>query len=254
MSDSATGARAPIEPEIGDRVRTTRRVAVIVIIVSLSVAALIGIVTLLVGSFGDVQSKTMMTTLVVGLFSMLTLADLAVAGRRFQWSGYIGILAAVIGLVMGLYLVWTDAQPGEWFWKTLGIVAVVAGSLAHANLLLLLGERRRPVVRGGLWITLALIVVLAGMLVALVITDGDISSDGYARTLGAVAILDVLGTIVVPVVSRFLRDEHASAPRELAIVLPAELSGRLATLAAERGMPTDALVIKILGDLTGSHR
>lgn len=241
---------------LSEKLRAIRRVAVICIIVSLSITALIGIATLLGGDFGDVQGKIMMTTLVIGTFSVLALADLAVAGRRFEWSGYVGILAAFVGLVMGLYLVWTELRPGEVFWKIFGITAVVAGSLAHANLLLLLGERRRPVVRTSLWITVGLIAVLAGMIIALVITDGDISGDAYFRVMGTVAILDVLGTIVVPVVSRFLRDEGVpgGSSSGLTIVLPTELSARLGGLAAERAMPTDAFVIKILEDLAGSRR
>ena len=80
---------------LSEKLRAIRRVAVICIIVSLSITALIGIATLLGGDFGDVQGKIMMTTLVIGTFSVLALADLAVAGRRFEWSGYVGILAAV---------------------------------------------------------------------------------------------------------------------------------------------------------------
>ncbi|MEO9014967.1 MAG: hypothetical protein ABI275_06560 [Terrimesophilobacter sp.] len=239
----------------GGRLRTIRRVAVIFIIVSLSLTALVGIATLLGGDFGEVQGRIMMTTLVIGAFSVLALADLAVAGRRFEWCGYTGILAAAVGLVVGLYLVWTDAEADAVFWKTLGIAAVLAASLAHANLLLLLGERRRSVVRTSLWITVGVIAVLAGMIIALIVTDGDIGTDTYARILGTVAILDGLGTILVPVVSRFLRDESSPRQRQgLMIALPAELSARLSTLAAERAMPADAFVVKILEDLTGTGR
>ncbi|GAB3034864.1 hypothetical protein GCM10027052_10940 [Parafrigoribacterium mesophilum] len=239
----------------GERLRAIRRVAVICIIVSLSVTALIGIATLLGGNFGDVQGRIMLTTLVIGTFGVLALADLAVAGRRFEWCGYVGILAGSVGLVMGLYLVWSDAEPSEAFWKSFGVATVLAASLAHANLLLLLGERRRPVVRTTLWITVGLITVLAGMIIALIATDGDIGTEIYARVLGTVAILDVLGTIVVPVISRFLRDESSpSSHAGLVVALPADLSGRLGTLAAERAMPTDAFVIKILEDLAGTHR
>lgn len=253
MTDAAT--TAPADRPHGDRLRLIRRWAVIAIIVSLSVTAVIGIVTLLGGSFGDVQSKVMLTTLVIGVFSVLALADLAVAGRRFQWSGYLGILTAAIALGMSLSMIWGEAWSHEAFWKTFGIIAVLAGSLAHANLLLLLGERRRPVVQASLWITVALVALLAGMIIALILTDGDIGSDAYARVLGTVAILDVLGTIVVPVVSRFLRDETGPASRHgLVVALPADLSARVSSLAAERQMTADAFVVKILEDLTGTRR
>ena len=240
---------------LGERLQPIRRIAVICIIVSLSVTALIGIATLLGGAFGDIQGRIMMTTLIIGAFSVLALADLAVAGRRFEWCGYVGILAAFAGLVIGLFFIWNLVDPGAGWWKTFGVASVVAASLAHANLLLLLGERRRPVVRTSLWITLGLIAVLAAMIIALIVTEGDIGDDTYVRILGAVAILDVLGTIVVPVVSRFLREESGPARHQgLTIALPAELSARLSALAAERAMPADAFVVKILEDLAGSRR
>jgi hypothetical protein len=237
----------------GGRLFAIRRVAVVCIVVSLSLTAVIGIITLLGGDLGQAQSRVMLTTLVVGAFSVLALADLAVAGRRFQWCGYVGIAAAVAGLVMGLYQVWSESELGETFWKSFGIATVLAASFAHANLLLLLGGRRRALLRAGLWSTVGLIAVLTGMVVALILTDGDIGTDAYARILGTVAILDVLGTVVVPVLSRFLRDEAGpGAPGRLTVVFPDELSTRLRELAAERAMPVDAFVVKAVEDLAGS--
>ena len=47
-----------------------RRIAIIFIIVSLSLTALVGIVTLLTASFGEVQGKIILTTLLVAGFSI----------------------------------------------------------------------------------------------------------------------------------------------------------------------------------------
>jgi hypothetical protein len=256
MTDSPTPVPVGAPAQLSDRLRAIRRVAIIVIIASLSITALIGIVTLLTGDFGDVQRKIMLTTLAIGLFSIVSLCDLAVAGRRFQRAGYLGILVSLVALVAALILIWTDfgsMQP-EALWKTFGLTTIAGVSLAHANLLLLLGERRRSVVRIGLWVTVALIALLAVLLWLLILTNGDIGTDGYGRLVGTVAILDVLGTIVVPVVSKFLRDERMGAslveaavreavpsvlpltePRPLMIQLPRELGERLTAAAIKSG-------------------
>lgn len=239
---------------LSERLRAIRRVAIITIIVSLSITALIGIFTLLTGSLDEVKVKVMLTTLVVGILSVLSLCDLAVAGRRFQWAGYLGILAGIVAMVISLILIWAEfgSKSPELLWKTFWIVEIAAVSLAHTNLLLLLGERRRPVVRIGLWITIGLIALLALLLYLLILTDGDIGTDAYDRVVGTVAILDVLGTIVVPVVSKFLRDESRPEVGQIGITLglSRELSARLAALAAERAMSAEALVLETLQALT----
>lgn len=232
-------------------VQAVRRIAIIVIIVSLSISALIGIVTLLTGGeFGETQGKIMLSTLVIGVFGVLTLCDLAVAGRRYQWSGYLGIVASGVALVISLILIWssTPFDSPEALWKTLGLALIAAISFAHANLLLLLADRRRTAVKVGLWVTIGLIAALAILVALLILTDGDIGSDAYARLIGTVAILDVLGTIVVPVIGAILR-EGGAVVRGMTLQLPAELSTRLTVLAAERGTTAEKLALDTLESL-----
>ncbi len=237
-----------------DRLQVIRRSAIIVVVVSLSVTALIGIATLLFGNFGEVQGKIMLSTLSIGVFGILSLCDLTVVGRRFPWVGYGGILVGAVALATSLIMIWSTlaAPTSEPLWKTFGVSGIAAVSLAQANLLLVLGERKRVAVRAGLWATLGLMAVLAVLLWLLILTNGDIGSDGYGRAVGTVAILDVLGTIVVPVISRFLRDDTApvSADAGITLNLPPELSVRLDALAAQRTMSTRALVIETLEELT----
>lgn len=265
------------ESTLGGRLGAVRRTAIIVIVASLSITALIGIATLLIGDFGEVQSKIMLTTLVIGIYSIVLLCDLAVAGRRFEWAGYSGVLVSTVALVTCLMLVWGDFSGvgSEWIWKTFWLSLILGLSLAQANLLLLLGERKRPVVRTGLWTTITLIALLAALFWLLILTDGEVGSDAYGRLVGTVAILDVLGTIVVPVISKFLRDDRvqpdadlpvqassgfaeaggpAGQPGGMTVHLPAELTERVAALAAERNVAVEALIITALEELTRAKR
>lgn len=215
-----------------------RRTAIVAIIVSLSLTALIGIVTLLSGQWGEIQVKVLLTTLLLAVFSISVLCHLAVVGRALQIVGFVGVAVSSVSLVTGLLLIW--AEWGNWdgqeaAFRLFGVTGVLAVSLAHANLLLLLGQRRNRVVRGLLYATVALIGLVALLLCLPIATSGEIpgsNGDGYWRLLGVTAILDVLGSIVLPVTGRFLRDERVV---RLDLDLPPELDERLSQAAHAAG-------------------
>jgi hypothetical protein len=212
--------------------RTARRIAIIAIIVSLSLTALIGIITLLSGDFGETQGKVLLTTLILAGFSITVLCHLAVVGRALRVVGFVGFAVSAVALVAGLILIWSDLSDSEGVWKTFGVFGILSFSFAHANLLLLLGQRRNTVVRALLYTTVAIIGVVALMICLPILTDGDIpgsNGDWYWRLLGVVAILDVLGTIVLPITGRFLRNEKII---RLELELTEELDVRLTAAAA----------------------
>lgn len=246
-------------------ITAARRGAIYGIIISFSAAALVGIVALLGGDFGETQGRVVLTTVLVGAFSITALCHLAVADRAMRVVAAVGLLASAAGLVFGLVLIWRDWDaPGfdDWLraFATAGILAV---SVAHANLLLLLAGRRRRVIRVGLALTLVAIAVVAVMLILPILTDGDIPGpDGelYWRVAGIVGILDALGTVVVPVLAIFLRDgaDAASAGTEpgaagqtstgdpLTVTVPAPLADELRRRAAEDGVPVEVSIIEAL--------
>jgi len=233
-------------------VRGIRRAAIITIIVSLSLTALIGIFALLTG-FEEVQGKILLTTLVIAGFSITTLCHLAVVGKALQVVGFVGIVVSGIAMIAAVILIWGETYDSEVLWKTLGVASVWAVSLAHANLLLLLGQRRNSVIRYGLLVTVGLVSLVALLITLPILSDGEIpgpeAQDAYWKFFGVIAILDVLGTIVLPVASRFLRDDTAEvspAPPPPALSLSPELSARFDALAAEPGRSRESVTIDAL--------
>lgn len=229
--------------------RTARRSAIIAIIVSLSLTALIGIITLLSGDFGETQGKVLLTTLLLAVFSITVLCHLAVVGRALQVVGFIGVGVSAVALVAGLLLIWRDwgnFNDIEPLLKTFGVAGVLAVSFAHANLLLLLGQRRNPTVRLLLYVTVAVIGLVALLLCLPIATGGDIPGDDgdwYWRLLGVVAILDVLGSIVLPVTGRFLRDDRAV---RLDLELTEQLDAAISAAATAAGTTREAAAIAAL--------
>jgi hypothetical protein len=245
MADGPEAARKEV-------IRGARRGTVIAIIVSLSITAVIGIFTLLSGEFGDTQARILGTTLLIAAFSITTLCHLAVAGRALRIVGYVGIAVSIIALVAGIFLIWQtldDFNLVNQVFKAFAAFSVLAMSFAHANLLLLLGERKRPVIRIGLFTTVGLIAIVALLLILPIVTDGAIPGDeaeAYARVVGIVAILDVLGTIVLPVMSRFLRDGGARGPETLELRLSPDLAARVESAAAARSISPEQVVIEAI--------
>ena len=251
-------------------VPAARKGAIYGIIISFSAAALVGIVALLGGDFGETQGKILLTTVLFGAFSITALCHLAIADRAMRVVGILGLLASGVGLVTGMVLIWRSwDSPGvdDWFrvFATAGIVAV---SFAHANLLLLLAGRQRAAIRYGLMATLVAIGIVAIMLIVPVVTNGDIpgqDGDLYWRVFGVVAILDVLGTVVVPVLAIFLRDEpvvrdepaaehhgaHSStegsdAGHVVRVTVPADLLPEIETEAAVHGITVEQAAVDAL--------
>jgi hypothetical protein len=80
-----------------------------------------------------------------------------------------------------------------------------------------------------------------------IVTNGEIPGENelYWRFLGVVAILDVLGTIVLPVINRFARDGGPI----VVVHLEADAAAKVDRIAASRGVSRDAVVAAAITDL-----
>ncbi|MFN4002329.1 hypothetical protein [Microcella sp.] len=269
MSTTPVSTRtAAAEHRRGAAIGAARKGAIYGIIVSFSLAAIVGIIALLSGDFGETQGRIILMTLLLGATSITALCHLAIADRAMRIVGFVGLAASAITLITGLVLIWRDwDSPGfdEWF-KAFATAGILAVSFAHANLLLLLAGRRRAVIRYGLMITLVMIAVVAIMFILPILSNGEIPGPGneewYTRVFGVAGILDVLGTVVVPVLAIFVKDApavavadamgvdaEASAPAptdHLALTLPADVARALEQRAAADGVDSTTAALDAL--------
>jgi len=228
--------------------KTWRRIAVIVIVASLALAALLGIIALFSGEFGELQVRILLSTLLIAGFSVVALCDLTIAERRLRLVGFIGAALSLVTFALGLVLIWLDWNDGtgellRWFF----IAGIVALSFAQASLLLLLSDRASHAVRIALWITLAFVAVVTIMAVLPIATDGAVPGTGdeatYWRFFGAAVIIDAVGTIAVPVVALIARAATQGTARgHSTVTLPPELAGRLDRYAVAVGADRDEIV------------
>uniref|UniRef100_UPI00193ACC20 hypothetical protein n=1 Tax=Agromyces humi TaxID=1766800 RepID=UPI00193ACC20 len=216
MTDLRPASTTAPSPGDARTLRGARRITIIGVIVSVSLAAVVAIISVITGDLSR-QSTIILTTLLVTGFGLTMLCHLGVAGRPVRIVGFVGIGVSTVALVLGLMLIWwtwllnSDFAVDVWRW--FGVSVILAVSLAHANLLLLLAGRRHPAVRIALTVTLCAIATLALLGILPILSEGDIpapgTEDGYSRAAIVIAIIDALGTIVLPVVALFLRDPGA---------------------------------------------
>jgi hypothetical protein len=218
-----------------------RRAVLAVTISSFSIAALMGIAALLgAGDFGETGFRILATTVVVGCASVVTLCCLVVVGGRFQLIGFVGLLLTLVTAVLGLVLTWANTDEiFDDMGETFGVAITWSLTLAQICLLLgLAGERRK--LAPMMWTTTVLS-VLVGSMVSAMVYEYD-PADGFLRTLGIIAILDVLGTLITIAVGVFGRD---SRHRTLTL-LPA-LAARLQAESDATGRSVPELVDEALG-------
>ena len=200
-----------------------RRAAVWTIIVSLVIAAGIGIATIVSGNFGELQSKVLLTTLAVAAFAILALCHLAVLGRDVKIVGWIGIGTSVLALSAGVTLIWWDYNnyvdyPGQLYMtitKIFTTATIIAVSFAHANLMLLMASTPIRWMRIALDLNLVFIGIVPLLVIPIILTEGTFPpaslSDVYWRFFGVILILDALGTVALPVTSLIIRGQRKAA-------------------------------------------
>ncbi|MGA8248433.1 MAG: hypothetical protein WB797_16125 [Nocardioides sp.] len=225
-----------------EREHSARRVVVRLTIGSFSLAALMGVAALLrPGHLGDTEGRILLTTLIVGAVSVLTLCYLAPVGARSRLVGAAGEVAALAAAACALVFTWPlwHQDPGSRLLRTFGVAVVAALSLAQFSLLLAV-VRRRPGVARLLTATLVAGSVLAGLVIATIL--GWDASDAGGRAIGVVAILDVLGTVVTMALGVFGREEPRHENGPLQVTLSPETAAVLRARSEATGLSIADLV------------
>jgi len=182
---------------------TFKKTFLIAMIISLSVSAMIGIGIFLFGNFGDMEAKLLITTLAIGGYSLSGLCcSLLYEKKIFTPFALSGMVISIIGFLYTLLVIWKAIDLSNQLpWKVLVLFIIFATSIAHACLLLHI-KSKKVFVNSALSATIIFILIVAFMLSALILNENKNMGEFYFRLLGVFAILDVLGTIVTPILNK----------------------------------------------------
>jgi len=167
----------------------------------LAATALVAIVSVIQGEFGELQWKILGSCLTISAASICSMCCAAfIEKRRNPMLGMAGILLSVSAGALTMIGIWPDLKSVV-YWKTTATLAVAAAAFAHGFLLALpsLDERHRPLRRIG--------AVFIGMLTLQIIVGfwGEIDNETYFRILAVVAILVGLETLAIPILAKLRR-------------------------------------------------
>ncbi|MEM3074337.1 MAG: hypothetical protein QW727_00110 [Candidatus Pacearchaeota archaeon] len=119
-----------------------KRAFLISMIVSLSISALIGIIIFLLGEFGDIQTKILLTTLTIGGFSLAGLCSATLYDKqRYTLFGLLGIIVAVLGFIVTTALIWEVLGLSN-VWRFGLTLILLSFTFSHVSLLLLIDTEK----------------------------------------------------------------------------------------------------------------
>lgn len=178
----------------------TQRSLLFSFLTCIAACGLIAIFCLLTGGFSDLALNVFVTTGVTGAASVLAMIGAATWElRRWHPIGPLSMAAAGIALLLTLPMIWLDPMWNFDSYYKLVIVAWVA-AVAFSHVALLSMARLHDHYEWIRVLTVAAIAVLGAQFSYTVITE--MPDPWWFRLLGVVAVLNVCGTIAVPILHR----------------------------------------------------
>jgi signal transduction histidine kinase len=214
-----------------------RRIFLYLLIGSVSLSALIGIGVLLLGDFGIIEVRVLMTTMVVTIVSVLGLACGAyIEVRGGKHVPFAGIAFSVIAGLMSFFLIWNVLDDEEIFIKSFLTATLLAAACSHISLLSLARLDQRFS-----WTRISAVVciiLLCSILLFILWFEPEGESDLIYRLLGVLGILLASITVVTPVLHKLSSNETGIAKIDAEIE---RLKQKLEELEAERNRLTSEL-------------
>ena len=209
-----------------------RRLFLYLLIGSVALSAIIGIGVLLLGDFGLIEVRVLMTTMVITIVSVLGLACGAyIEVRGGKHVPLAGIAFSVIAGLMSFFIIWNVLDDEEVFIKSFLTATLLAAACSHLSLLSLARLDRRFS-----WTRISAvvcIVLLCSILLLILWFEPAGESDLIYRMLGVLGILLASITVITPVLHKLSSGEATDAIGALDKEIE-ELKARLIRLEDER--------------------
>lgn len=193
-----------------------KKISLTIFISSLILSALVGIFIFIFGDFEETQSKILLTTLAIGYYSLTSLCCSSVNEKKsLKLVSATGITISIVGLIYTTLLIWDSTfiySLSDWNKLRLLVTFIVLSfSFAQAYLILSI-KTVQKIVNLVTLITATVIGLTALVALLLLFEVFDPLQDNYFRLLGTLAILNVLGTITTPILSKLTRNHTPEQP------------------------------------------
>lgn len=208
-----------------------KRLFLVTLVLSVVVSAAIGIVVILIGNFGEFETKVLLTTLTITVTSILGLACGAyLETGRGRTLPSAGIVLAIVSAVMWIILIWQMRIENDTYIKSLMSATLFAASCSHISLLSLARLERKFI-----WSRYAAHVAiwaLTAFLLYFIWTNGNIDEDLMGRVIGVLGIVIASLTVITPIFHKLSAGEPNAGEIDAEI---AKLKDRIAELETKKG-------------------
>lgn len=171
-------------------------------IVFLILTAVIAIITVISGEFGDIQARILGTTLTISIASICAMSCAAfIEKRNYKPVGITGMIFSLVSAILIIAEIWGSVGSNLYYKITFSAV-VCTFSFAHALLLLLpkLDRDKEWVQRA----TAVIIALLAAQIIAWIWLEID--HQIYFRVMTVIAIIVGLETLVIPILMKLKKE------------------------------------------------
>lgn len=172
---------------------------------SVIAAALVGVGAVIGGAFGDLAWRCIATIGLFVLFSLISWYDADVSARRAPWFGALSFVTSFYLFLAGIVKIWLPSTAesgwlgGDAFVNWLWLVFVARIGLLHIHVVINTKRRLHSSTMDFISdATLALVGMLTVLLSLPALVSGFEFPEIYWRAIGVIAILDALGTVLIP--------------------------------------------------------
>lgn len=189
-----------------------KKIFLYTLIGSIAISALLGILAILSGEFGDFQSRILLSTLTIVGTSILGLACGAFLespksqNPQLKIIPIIGILLSIISAALILLLTWKviGSQNSEAL-KAIAVTGILAFSLSQLSLLSLANLSKN--FQWSLLLAYFVILSLASIISVIIIIEPSGESDFVFRLIGVLGVVDAALTVIIPIFHRLSRKD-----------------------------------------------
>lgn len=189
-------------------VMSTKKFFLYLLIASVAVSALFGIGVLILGDFGEFETRVLLTALIVTTTSILGLACGASLDAR---EGFVipiaGVVTAIISAALWMIMLWSRFDPSaEVFVHSVMSATLLAAACALVSLLSLADLDRR--FAWARMIGYVAIWTLTAIILWILWADIDPSDSWLARTMGVISIIIGAVTVTTPIFHKLSSTER----------------------------------------------
>lgn len=208
-----------------------KKVFLYLLIASVAVSALMGIGVILLGNFGEIESKILLTTLIITVTSILGLACGAyLETKRGDVLPVSGIVMAIASAGLWIIFTWLPVGNEKLFVKIALTTTLLAAVCSHISLLSIARLDRR--FQWSLYAAHFADWSLTAILLTIIWADFESSSGIVERTIGVLSIVIAALTVITPVLHKLSHQTANAAEIDAEI---ARLQARISELERRRG-------------------